>query len=140
MEQIDQVLTLIGTPAKISARVWNSRLVGPPEFDDAFVAHFYYPATHRFPGGYRNTVPLTVTLRGASISLLKRQLRFAVRGTKASFVKYGIDPQEDQLKLNPPMSLDDEQYGVEPEGDSGVLTTLKNGSAHEATVPTKKGD
>jgi len=135
---IDQVLTLFGKPKSVSAHIWNSRARGPEKFDDAFVAHFTYP-----PGSFQrenSAIPLMVTIRSASLSLLELQLRFAVKGTKATWVKFGGDTQEDQLKLNPPMSTAHADFGVEPKENEGLLTTEQGGSIHTHTVPTAKGD
>jgi predicted dehydrogenase len=136
--KIDQVLTLFGTPKSISAHVWNSRAQGSEKFDDAFIAQFTYP-----PGSFQrenSVIPLIVTIRSASLSLLERQLRFTVKGTKATWVKFGLDTQEDQLKLVPPMSTTHADYGVEPKENEGTLTTEEGGLVRSRTVPTEKGN
>lgn len=92
-----------------------------------------------------------------------------IKGTKGSFVKHGIDVQEDQLRLSPPMSTSDGAFGVgeprlimrpqysvlnhaldsrlivimtEPESIRGVLTTVVEGSDHlkEERVVAEKGN
>jgi hypothetical protein len=71
---------------------------------------------------------------------LDRQLRFTVKGTKATWVKFGLDTQEDQLKLVPPMSTTHAEFGVEPKEDEGVLTIEEGGLIKSRRVPTEKGD
>ena len=83
-------------------------------------------------------IPLHVIIRSGSISLLKKQLRFSVKGTKASWTKYGIDPQEDQLKLDP-MSINAHGFGVEDEEFEGVLVTEEGDEVVETSTPTVTG-
>ena len=48
-----------------------------------------------------------------------------VRGTRGTFVKYGIDVQEDQLKaMSTPRFIFEEQYGKEPESIWGTVENL----------------
>lgn len=55
----------------------------------------YDPTT--LPG---RSLPLLATARASILSRVNPQLRFTVKGTDASFIKHGIDVQEDQLKAN----------------------------------------
>ncbi|KAG8911776.1 hypothetical protein FRC00_005842, partial [Tulasnella sp. 408] len=117
---IDQVLVLFGIPNRIFGQIYNSRKLGPDDFDDAFFGTFFYD---NVPG---SNIPLVVHLHGSPLSAVEPQLRYSVKGTKGSFVKYGIDPQEDQLKLDPPMSTSDPAFGVEAEQLVGVLTLVQS--------------
>jgi len=138
---IDQVLTLFGTPHTLSAHISNSRCLGPSSFDDSFVAHFFYPP--HSPLLPESTIPLIVTIRSASLSAMSPQLRFTVKGTKGSWVKYGLDVQEDQLKLEPPMGTEDELFGVESVQNEGVLTVVDAaapGGFRKESVKTETGD
>ncbi|KAG8907517.1 hypothetical protein FRB99_003890 [Tulasnella sp. 403] len=126
---IDQILQLFGSPDRLFAHIYNSRNIGPPDFDDAFTAHFYYD---------NRNLPLIVTLKASPLSALDPQLRFSVKGTKGSFVKYGLDQQEDQLKLGIP--TDHPNFGREPEAFQPTLTTLDaNGSFISERIPTLQG-
>ena len=50
------------------------------------------------------------------LSVRDPQVRYVVRGTKGTFVKYGVDVQEDQLKVIPgPHDIFGSEYGKEPE-------------------------
>lgn len=65
----------------------------------------------------------TVILRGAILSVKSTQVRYIVRGTTGTFTKYGVDPQEDQLKvIKAPSDIHTSaEYGKEPEELYGVL-------------------
>jgi hypothetical protein len=67
------------------------------------------------------------------LSVKKSQLRFSVKGTKGSFEKKGLDPQEDQLKARKPSPIDPE-FGREAEAIFGTLDTLaENGAIQSET-------
>lgn len=101
-------------------------------------------------------LPLIATARGAILSLVTPQLRFTVKGsssspppgihpdpflpagTEASFVKFGIDVQEDQLKEFGAAAVSRPDFGIEPESIRGTLYTLADPSK-PITVPTLKG-
>lgn len=61
----------------------------------------------------------------------KSQLRFSVKGTKGSFEKKGLDPQEDQLKARKPAVLD-VQFGREAESIFGTLDVLTESGSIES--------
>ncbi|KAF8343837.1 uncharacterized protein EI90DRAFT_3027278 [Cantharellus anzutake] len=138
---IDQVITLFGTPSSISGHVWNSR--GLKEgLDDAFIAHFIYPPSSSKASSSHFTnpnIPLHVTVKAAPLSLLKKQLRFSVKGTKASWTKYGVDPQEDQLKSNTSITPDAKGFGVEDAEFEGTLVVEEDGKIVEKSTPTDRG-
>jgi len=116
---LDQVVCLFGMPARVSAFVGNQRngeMIGGEVVggEDAFTVLLHYPNG------------LLVTAKAAAISPESEQLRFWVRGEKASFRKCHLDYQEDQLKdgLRP----GDASYAVEPESHYGTLTIIKDGN------------
>jgi predicted dehydrogenase len=135
---IDQALTLFGRPEKLTAFIQNVRGVGRPEVDDCvsrillitplgclnssffkFTIHFHYPAGNNRPH------PFTAILRAHILSARSPQLRFVVRGTRGTFIKYGLDLQEDQLKaMSTPKVIFEEHYGKEPESIWGTVETL----------------
>ncbi|KAG8889128.1 hypothetical protein FRB98_005743 [Tulasnella sp. 332] len=133
---IDQVLTLFGTPDRIYSHIYNARKLGPADFDDAFFAQYYYDS-----GARGSQLPLVVTVRASPLSALASQLRYAIKGTKGSFLKHGLDVQEDQLRLNPPLSTSDRAFGVEPESIHGVLTTVDSSNhLKEERIVAEKGN
>ena len=63
---------------------------------------------------------------------------FVLHGTKGSFIKPGIDPQEDQLKGG--MLPTDEVYGFDTPEMYGTLVLDENGETIRETVETIRGD
>ncbi|KAG6837962.1 hypothetical protein H0H93_008356 [Arthromyces matolae] len=122
---IDQTLTLFGRPKKITAFIQNLRGIGNLSLDDSlalatqFIIHFHYPR------GPDRPYPLTAILKCSILSARSQQLRFVVRGTKGTFVKYGLDVQEDQLKVMPsPNGIMDDGYGKEPKDIWGTVENI----------------
>ncbi|EJD00967.1 NAD-binding protein [Fomitiporia mediterranea MF3/22] len=113
---IDQVVSLFGRPTKVTGFIENVRQIGDPDLDDSFNIILRYPATAT------RKYAMTVLLRGHIISARDPQIRFAIRGTKGTFLKYALDVQEDQLKAMPsPQGIFDPAYGKEPEDIWGVV-------------------
>ncbi|WP_214817489.1 Gfo/Idh/MocA family oxidoreductase [Exiguobacterium sp. s59] len=79
---IDQTLALFGKPDKIQADVMIQRVGG--QSDDGFYVTFYY-------GEKRVYLRSNPFIAGETP-------RFEVHGTKGSFMKFGLDPQEEALK------------------------------------------
>lgn len=79
---IDQALLLFGWPEAISADIAVQREVG--KVDDYFELTFHYGS-------------LRVILGSTQIGIAARP-RFALHGDRGSLVKFGLDPQEEQLK------------------------------------------
>ena len=84
---IDQALRLFGAPASIAADVRRERDFG--EADDAFDIVMTYDRMR--------------VLLGASMLVREATPRFAVRGTEATLVVTGLDPQESKLKGETPV-------------------------------------
>ena len=59
--------------------------------------------------------------------------RFALHGTEASFVKYGLDPQESQLQTG--VRIGDPGFGVEDPAQHGLLTFADGRTERIATEP-----
>ncbi len=79
---IDQALQLFGMPEAVFADIALQR--------DGAVAADYFQVLLRYP-------KLRVVLHAGSL-VPAQQLRFAVHGTRASYVKHGLDPQEGVLR------------------------------------------
>lgn len=116
---IDQVLLLFGPPDTITGDTALQRT--GTLVDDYFELTLHY--------GVRRVILSASTLIGAP------RPRFALHGMQASFVKYGMDPQEDWMRSG--RKPDEEGYGVEPASAHGVLTTVDGG--REAIV-SERGD
>lgn len=101
---IDQSLDLFGMPDEIYGDI---RAQKRGKVDDNFELILYYP-------------DLKVTLKAGM--LVKEELpRFILQGTNGSYVKYGLDVQEEDLKSGK-IPIDD-TWGTEPESNWGVLNT-----------------
>jgi len=111
---LDQALLLFGTPQAVSADIRVEREGAAA--DDAFDVTLHYP-------GMR-------ALLRASMLALSPGPTFAVHGTKGSFVKYGLDPQEAALKSG--RTPDESHWDSEPPEMYGRLTTPEG----TRTVPT----
>jgi predicted dehydrogenase len=128
---IDQALTLFGAPAAITANIRIER--NNAVVDDAWDIFLEYAGSPHFTVLLRST--LTACTPGP---------RYVLHGTEGSFVKFGIDPQEDQLKAG--MHFGEPGFGEEPESAWGELR-LCGGDAGQGgcgpvnqRIPTKAGD
>jgi scyllo-inositol 2-dehydrogenase (NADP+) len=119
---IDQAVALFGVPQSIWGQTFTQR--EHSEIDDAFDIRLDYG-------------DLKVSLR-ASLLVREDSPRYIIHGTKGSFVKYGIDVQEDHLKVE--MLPTDEGFGVESTENSGILNTETNGISFRGNVETMKGN
>lgn len=79
---VDQALQLFGMPDAIQADRW--RLRAGAEVDDGFHVVLHYPRRRVF-------------LHAASV-VVAHELRFAVHGSKGSWIKHGLDSQEAALR------------------------------------------
>ncbi|KAI1454226.1 NAD(P)-binding protein [Annulohypoxylon moriforme] len=125
---IDQVYVLFGMPRSVFATLSSQRdglFVGPQNADlepDSFTVQLFYDNG------------LIAFARAAVVSAEVRQPRFWVRGTKGSYRKAGLDPQEPQLRSG--MKTSDENFGRESADWNGKLTLIgDNGGAHEQDCP-----
>jgi len=119
---IDQALTLFGAPEAISADIRIER--------DAAVVDDAFDLTLRYPR-------LRVQLRGTMLAS-KASPHFLIHGTKGSYVKYGLDPQENALKRGELPEGPD--WGKEPEETWGTLSLVEGDKVIERAVPTEPGD
>ena len=113
---IDQALVLFGVPEALSADVEVQR--PGAQTDDYFEITLFY--------GRRRVI------LSASRLVAKARPRFSLHGSRASFVKYGIDPQEPVMNAGGKPGTHQEDpaiYGVVTQGD---------GTAE--TIATEKGD
>jgi scyllo-inositol 2-dehydrogenase (NADP+) len=118
---IDQALFLFGMPQMVTADIRNQRGFG--NADDNFEVLLHYDG-------------LKVTLKSG---MLVRQPgpRFTVLGTQGSFVKFGLDPQEEALKNGQTPS--EPGWGQEPRELWGAFNSEINGVHVEKRVATMHG-
>lgn len=115
---MDQAVQLFGVPKQIHADVQITREGG--ESDDSFdITLFYGDKT---------------VLLGSSPHQANTTLRFDLQGTAGSYRKFGLDPQEDQLKQG--LTLDNEAFATEPESAYGEVADGEQVIKH----PTQNGD
>ncbi len=122
---IDQSLVLFGKPDHVYADIRVLRSGG--QIDDAFTLLLDYPG-------------IKVTLK-ASYLVKEPGPRYYLHGTEGSFLKHGIDPQEENLKKGEWPLGDD--WGKEPESDWGLLNTEAGGKSFRGkyeTIPGRYGD
>ncbi|KAK4116850.1 NAD(P)-binding protein [Canariomyces notabilis] len=110
---IDQALHLFGRPASVTAFLRSNRGVDS-EVDDTFTVILQYS------GEQKN---LLVTIKTAIVTHMKDQLRFFVRGSRGTYLKFGTCPQESQAIAAPGKPATSPDYGLEPERIWGTLTT-----------------
>lgn len=116
---IDQALLLFGTPDALSADLAVQRPGGKADDYAELTLHF---------GAMRVIV-------SATMAVTAPRPRFALHGTAGSFVKYGIDPQEEQLRGG--MMPNDVIYGVE-QADRHGMWTAPSGATER--IATERGD
>ncbi|WWC67565.1 uncharacterized protein I206_101474 [Kwoniella pini CBS 10737] len=131
---IDQAIVLFGQPDEISGKVWDSRGIG---LDENFVVNLYYPPTPP------SKSLKTVTLKASILSPLPHQLRFLIKGSKGSYVKYTLPTSHPALKKYT-SPADHEGFDIEPEegwGTAYIAKEEKDGSDFtEETVQAVSGD
>jgi len=115
---IDQALILFGTPLAVNASILRQRGFA---IDDAFDVCFEYPK-------------LRALLR-ARILAYAPGPHFLIHGTKGSFSKYGMDPQEDPLRRGELPG--GEHWGEDPQELWGTLSVA---GAEPRKVKTEIGD
>jgi scyllo-inositol 2-dehydrogenase (NADP+) len=120
---IDQALVLFGEPRSITASAFCQRETSV--VDDAFDVCLEYP-------GLRATVR-------ARMIVYAPGPHFLIHGTKGSFIKYGMDPQEPRLRSgNIPAGMDwGADWGEDPEKQWGTLSVIGEPAVK---VKTDRGD
>lgn len=116
---IDQALQLFGTPEAITADIAAQR--ADVVVDDYFELTLHY--------GERRVI------LSASTLIVAPRPRFALHGSKGSFVKFGLDPQEAMLRAG--ATANDAGYGEEAPEAFGTLTVAEG---QPELVPSVRGD
>ena len=119
---IDQAITLFGMPEAVWADIDKMR--EGSEIDDYYHIKLIYH-------------DIKVTLK-ASYLVREETPRYILHGTNGSFLKYGIDPQEDMLKRGGNPSMPD--WGKEPESKWGILNTEIKGLHIRGGIETIAGN
>jgi scyllo-inositol 2-dehydrogenase (NADP+) len=119
---IDQALVLFGMPRSVYADI--RKLRAESRVDDCFEVRLMYDR-------------LRVTLK-ASVFVKEQGPRYILHGSKGSFIKYGIDPQEACLKQG--MMPDAEEWGEDDPEFYGLLNTEMNGQQFYGNIKTEPGN
>lgn len=126
---VDQTLRLFGAPQAITASVRKDR--DHTDIEDAFDITLHYP---------RLLAHCRATYLACDASP-----RFLLHGTKGSFKKYGLDPQEPALVAGAKVPrMGEGDWLGEPEADWGVLTVAPDvnnpGTLVREPIKTAHGD
>lgn len=119
---IDQTLVLFGMPESVFSDLGIVRKGS--DIIDYFHIHLYYK-------GYKAVLK-------SSYQVCEPGPKFMVHGSLGSFIKYGMDPQEDELKLGKIPGGQD--WGLEPENLHGRLNSKFPGKEFNGVYPSLKGD
>jgi scyllo-inositol 2-dehydrogenase (NADP+) len=119
---IDQTIVLFGKPQS----GWGQTFTQRPnsEIDDAFDIRLDYGK-------------LKVKL-SSSLMVREETPRYIIHGTKGSFIKYGIDVQEDHLKAGLTPTTPD--FGIEPTNHWGAINADINGVHIQGKIETEQGN
>jgi scyllo-inositol 2-dehydrogenase (NADP+) len=119
---IDQTIALFNTPLSISGQTFTQR--ENSSIDDAFNVYLDYE-------GLKASITGSLMVRG-------ELPRYVLHGSKGSFIKYGIDVQEDHAKAG--ILPNDPSFGIEPPQYFGTLTTETNGLPVYKKIETERGN
>jgi len=119
---IDQAVNLFGPPEGVFARLFNQREGSVT--DDSFDLKLIYK-------------DLNVSLR-AGVFVKEPGPRLQVHGTHGSYVKYGLDVQEAQLRKG--KKPGSKGFGIEPASQRGILNTTTFGKTFRGRYETLPGD
>ena len=119
---IDQVLCLFGNPQTVKANIQSQRKNS--KVDDFFEVELTYPK-----------IKTVVT---AGVLVEKPELRYLINGSKGSYIKYGIDPQEDALKSG--KLPEQSEWGMESSENWGIATFVNNELYFDGTIETIPGN
>lgn len=119
---IDQALVLFGMPSTVTADLRTQRPGG--EVNDYFNVKFNFPE-------------IVVTVKGGFL-VREQGPRYIVHGTEGSFLKWGVDPQEQDLLDG--FFPEGPDWGKEDEENWGVLNTQLNGLHYHGKIETFPGN
>lgn len=123
---IDQAVQLFGMPEAVYANIATLRTGG--QVDDYFQIHLLRPQLNP---------ELRITLKSSYLMRVPEP-RFVLHGTLGSYVKHGIDVQEEAL-LKGEMP-DQSNWGEEDEENWGILHTEAAGETLYGKYPSRPGD
>lgn len=124
---VDQAVQLFGTPDTLQLDTAALR--------DGAQVEDYFHAVLRYESGPH--APLRVVLHATTLAAHAAP-RYIVHGTRGSFIKHGVDPQEDALRAGqrPPMA----GWGADPQDGELVVPGSDGGEPQRRVWPTRAGN
>ncbi len=119
---IDQALCLFGMPESIKADIRSQR--EGSMVDDFFEVTLSY-----------SMVQAVVT---AGMLVENHELRFLINGSKGTFIKYGLDPQEEKLKQG--FKPEGDEWGTEDFENWALTTFVREGLHFDGSIETEPGN
>lgn len=119
---IDQALYFFGMPQAVTAEICSQRPWA--KADDRFDVRLHYPT-------------FTATLKAGMLCRIPGPT-YLIHGTKGSYVKYGLDVQEENLDKGAIPNTND--WGQEPESIWGTIHTEFEGVKIQGKVESENGD
>lgn len=123
---LDQAVQLFGQPDTL--QLDTAALRDGAQVEDHFHALLRY---ERGPHA-----PLRVVLHAATLAAHAAP-RYILHGTRGSYVKHGVDPQEDALRAGDRPGADD--WGIDPVPGELKVMAIENW-VRESTVPNRRGN
>jgi len=120
---VDQAVALFGLPSAVTADIRVQRECAKTVDNFEVILHYD---------------KLKVTLKVGMLVKIPTP-RFMLHGENGSFVKYGLDVQEDDL-ANGLTPLNKKDWGKEPEAQYGRISAVVNGVDFTGTVVSEPGD
>jgi predicted dehydrogenase len=124
---VDQAVQLFGTPDTLQLDTAALR--------DGAQVEDYFHAVLRYESGPH--APLRVVLHATTLAAHAAP-RYIVHGTRGSYIKHGVDPQEDALRAGqrPPMA----GWGADPQDGELVVPASNGGEPQRRVWPTRAGN
>jgi predicted dehydrogenase len=119
---LDQILVLVGMPKEVDARIGIQRTGG--QVEDYYDIRLIYEGFH--------------AIIKSSYLVREQGPRFILHGTEGSFIKYGLDPQEQALKEGKTPGAPG--WGVDDKINWGKLNTTLGGLHVEGLIETIPGN
>ncbi len=124
---VDQAVQLFGRPDTLQLDTAALR--------DGAQVEDYFHAVLRYESGPH--APLRVVLHATTLAAHAAP-RYIVHGTRGSYIKHGVDPQEDALRAGqrPPMA----GWGADPQDGELVVPASDGGEPQRRVWPTRAGN
>ena len=124
---VDQAVQLFGKPDTLQLDTAALR--------DGAQVEDYFHAVLRYESGPH--APLRVVLHATTLAAHAAP-RYIVHGTRGSYIKCGVDPQEDALRAGqrPPMA----EWGADPQDGELVVPASDGGEPQRRVWPTRAGN